>query len=246
MGALRRAAQRHAARVTVAGPGWPKPVNLQEAQRRYDKIAWLPEPRKHLSYRPKTFSATIAYRSGPGFLRRDRAPCRSAGCSARAQRRAGRASTLNKLLEAPADLADTRAQVAAAENALDKLTRGPQDADVRSAELGVRQALLDLDGAKRDLAAAKVVAPLAGTVLALNVEPGEQGSGGQAVATLADTSRLNLIVNVEQTDVPHIAPGQEVTIVLYALPDQVYKGEVERIAPGVTDTKQSPSPSPSP
>ncbi|MEZ4718739.1 MAG: HlyD family efflux transporter periplasmic adaptor subunit [Caldilineaceae bacterium] len=106
--------------------------------------------------------------------------------------------------------------------------------------------LLDLDGAKRDLAAAKVVAPLAGTVLALNVEPGEQGSGGQAVATLADTSRLNLIVNVEQTDVPHIAPGQEVTIVLYALPDQVYKGEVERIAPGVTDTKQSPSPSPSP
>ena len=227
------------AQVTVARAGLAQAeVNLQEAQREYDKIAWLPEAAA-TDAAENLQRATIAYEAAQASFDETVRPATSAELLGALSGAQDAQSTLNKLLEkpTPADLADARAQVAAAENALDKLTRGPQDADVRSAELGVRQALLDLDGAKRDLAAAEVAAPLAGTVLALNVEPGEQGSSGQAVATLADTSRLNLIVNVEQTDVPNIAPGQEVTIVLYALPDQIYKGEVERIAPtSVTDT----------
>ena len=139
----------------------------------------------------------------------------------------------NRLQEkpTPAELADAKAKVAAAENALDKLTRGPDDADVRKAELTVRQALLNLDQAEVDLDNAEVRAPIDGTVLELSVDPGQQGSAGSHIATLADTGDLKLVVNVEQTDISQVIEGQPVAIVLYALADRVYNGVVERIAP---------------
>ena len=40
---------------------------------------------------------------------------------------------------------------------------------------------------------------------------------------------------MEQTDIAQVESGQEVALVLYALPDRVYNGVVERIAP-VSDT----------
>lgn len=213
-------------------------INLQEAQREFDKIAWLPEAAA-TDASENLQRATIAFEAAQASFEETVRPVTSADLLGALSTAQNAQNALNKLEDkpTPAELADARAQVAAAENTLDKLTRGPEDADVRSAELRVRQALLDLDAAKRDLAAAQVVAPLAGTVLAVSFEPGQQGSGGQHVATIADTSKLNLVVNVEQTDVPNITEGQEVTIVLYALPDRVYNGVVERIAPtSVTDT----------
>ena len=127
------------------------------------------------------------------------------------------------------------AELAAAEFALDELTKGPDDADVRKAELALKQAQLGLVQAERALENATVRAPINGTVVLLNAETGQQGSSGSHVATLGDMGKLNLTVNVEQTDITRITPGQPVQISLYAIPDRFIEGVVERIAP-VSDT----------
>jgi multidrug resistance efflux pump len=72
---------------------------------------------------------------------------------------------------------------------------------------------------------------VAGTVLAVGVELGEQVSAGSVVATLADTQDIRLVVNVEQRDIARVTPGQAVQVSVYALPDAEIVGVVDRIAP---------------
>ena len=207
-------------------------VDLQKAQREYDKIAWLPEAAA-TDTADNLQRATIAYEAAKAAYAEAVKPTERADLLSALSTAQSAQDAYNRLQEkpTPAELADAKAKVAAAENALDKLTRGPDDADVRKAELTVRQALLNLDQAEVDLDNAEVRAPIDGTVLELSVNPGQQGSAGSHIATLADTGNLKLVVNVEQTDISQVIEGQPVAIVLYALADRVYNGVVERIAP---------------
>ncbi|MCB0130725.1 MAG: efflux RND transporter periplasmic adaptor subunit [Caldilineaceae bacterium] len=228
-----------AAQITLAKANLAQAeINLQQAQREYDKIAWLPEAAA-TDTADNLQRATITYEGAKAAFDEASKPTTTAQLLNALSAAQSSENSYNRLEEkpTPAELAAAEAAVAAAENALDKLTKGPEDADVQRAELRVRQALLDLDQAGRDLANAQVRAPIAGTVLALNVEMGQQGSAGSHIVTLADTSQLKLMVNVEQTDIIQIENGQPVDIVLYALPERVYSGVVQRIAPaGSTET----------
>ncbi|NJN80829.1 MAG: HlyD family efflux transporter periplasmic adaptor subunit [Caldilineaceae bacterium] len=68
-------------------------------------------------------------------------------------------------------------------------------------------------------------------MLDVTVDPGEQISAGSDVATLAEMSDIKLIVNVEQKDISRIDIGQGVEVSIYALPDLLFAGIVEKIAP---------------
>ncbi len=189
-------------------------VDLQKAQREYDKIAWLPEAAA-TDTADNLQRATIAYEAAKAAYEEAVKPTERADLLSALSAAQSAQDAYNRLQEkpTPAELADAKAKVAAAENALDKLTRGPDDADVRKAELTVRQALLNLDQAEVDLDNAEVRAPIDGTVLELSVDPGQQGSAGSHIATLADTGNLKLVVNVEQTDISQVIEGQPVAIV---------------------------------
>ncbi len=212
-------------------------VNLQEAQREYDKIAWLPEAAA-TDAADNLQRATIAYEAAKAAFQEASKPTERADLLSALSSAQSAEDENNRLKEkpTPAELADAQAQVAAAEAALDKLTRAPDDADVRMAELTVRKTLLDLDQAELNLQNATVRAPINGTILELSVEPGQSGSSGSHVATLADMNKLKLVVNVEQTDISQVVQGQPVAISLYALPDRIHNGIVERIAP-VSETE---------
>ncbi len=212
-------------------------VNLQEAQREYDKIAWLPEAAA-TDAADNLQRATIAYEAAKAGFEEASKPTERADLLSALSAAQSAQDEYNRLKEkpTPAALADAQAQVAAAEAALDKLTRAPDDADVRMAELTVRKALLDLDQAELNLQNASVRAPIDGTILDLSVEPGQSGNSGSHVATLADTNRLKLVVNVEQTDISQVIEGQPVAISLYAFSDRIHNGVVERIAP-VSETE---------
>ncbi len=207
-------------------------ISLQEAQRAYDKIAWMPEAGT-MPQSAALQEATINYESAKAAAAEANEPAKPSSLQSALAGAQRAQDDLNELKKKPtsAELAAARANLANAEANLAKLKKGPNENDLRLAEISIEQSLTSLEQARLDLANAKVVAPIAGTVLAVNVEPGEQASAGSVVVTIADMSKLKLMVDVEQRDIPHISEGQEASISVYALSGQEYTGVVDLIVP---------------
>ena len=130
-----------------------------------------------------------------------------------------------------ADVAAAQAQVASAQSQLETLLKGPNNADLKAAEIAVQQAQLSLEEAQAKVAQAQLHAPMAGTVLSVDITVGQQASAGLSAVTLADLGQLELPVNVAEVDIGKIKVGQAVDVTVDALPDKVFKGSVIRIAP---------------
>lgn len=207
-------------------------IALQAAQREYDRIAWLPEAAATTAA-DELQSATITYEAAKAAYELANRPPTQADIQAATATAQSAQASLNELRRQPtqAAVAAARAQVAEAEAALADVMEGPQQGAVRQAELGVREAMIALENARLARENANVVAPIDGTVLAVNVDLGQQASEGEVVAVLADTANVNLTVNVEQRDIARVIIGQEVDIAIYALPSDTFRGVVEQIAP---------------
>ncbi|MGJ3262476.1 MAG: HlyD family efflux transporter periplasmic adaptor subunit [Salinarimonas sp.] len=107
-------------------------------------------------------------------------------------------------------------------------TPAGEQPDVVLAERNLDAARADRAAAERDLSKARVAAPVDGTILSLRARVGERpGAGG--VATLADTARMTVELEVYQTDIRHVAPGQPVEIQAQALGEEPLSGRVARI-----------------
>ena len=130
-----------------------------------------------------------------------------------------------------ADVAAAQAQVASAQSQLETLLKGANDADLKAAEIAVQQAQLSLEEAQAKVTQAQLRAPMAGTVLSVDVVVGQQASAGLSAVSLADLGQLELTVNVAEVDIGKIKPGQAVDVTVDALPDKVFKGSVVRITP---------------
>ena len=85
-------------------------------------------------------------------------------------------------------------------------------ADLASAQAGVVQAQTALDTAQAALAAATLAAPFAGTVAEVKVDPGAPVGPNTTVLTLVDTSTLHVDVDLSESDVARVAPGQGVDL----------------------------------
>ena len=124
-----------------------------------------------------------------------------------------------------------RIDLASSQLGLRRLLTSADEIELELAKLDVAQAQLDLQKALQDLAAARLTAPVAGSVLRLDAAPGAKVSPGTAVAALADPTRLELTVQVAETDIPRIESGQTVDVVIDAFPDQTFAGVISRIGP---------------
>jgi HlyD family secretion protein len=75
-------------------------------------------------------------------------------------------------------------------------------------------------------------APIAGVVTYIPVKvgeyvvPGIQNAEGSYLLTIADMSKVNAEVMVDEADIPTVKTGQEATVVIDAYPGQVFKGHV--------------------
>ncbi len=207
-------------------------ITLQEAQREYDEIAWRPDAGA-TSQSANLQQATISYEAAKAAFEETTEPARASELQSSLATLQRAQDALNELEKKPtsAEVAAAQANLAEAEAALAKMRQGPDENDLRLTEISVEQALTELEQARLNLANAEVTTPINGTVLAVNVEPGEQASAGTAVVTIADTAALQLVVNVEQRDIPHIRIGQEATVSVYALGDQEFSGVIELIVP---------------
>jgi RND family efflux transporter MFP subunit len=115
----------------------------------------------------------------------------------------------------------------------------PEDALVRAreqerglaAQLASQQAALALAREQQDWVVLR--APLSGVVSALQHRAGDALREGDEVLSIVDLAAAYLRVAVDERDIGHVAPGQEVRIVFDAFPDRVLKGTVWRLVPAV-------------
>lgn len=145
-------------------------------------------------------------------------------------------AALDRLLHPATDsqIAEADAQVQNAQAELDLLMAGARAETVAAATAAVAEAEATLQRAEADLAASQLVAPFAGTVTSLEVNPGEMVQSGQLVMTLADLSRMQVeTTDLSERDVVRVAAGQPVVVFVEAL-DTELAGTVARVAPEAT------------
>lgn len=145
---------------------------------------------------------------------------------ARAQREARRLAELrdrDSLLVSRQDL----------ENAL--TDEEVQQSLLESSEYGVRQAEAAVEEAEEELAKTIIRAPISGRVTRLNVEEGEtvivgtMNNPGSLVLTVSDLSVMEVVLEVDETDMPDIALGDSATVDLDAFPGREFRGVVSEI-----------------
>ena len=106
---------------------------------------------------------------------------------------------------------------------------------LEAAEFGVGQARAALDEAEDQLSKTVIVAPMSGRITRLNVEEGEtvivgtMNNAGSLVLTVSDLSVMEVVLEVDETDVPEISLGDSAKVDLDAFPELEFTGVVAEI-----------------
>ena len=106
---------------------------------------------------------------------------------------------------------------------------------LESLRFGVDQAVASLDEANELLSKTVSRAPMSGKVTRLNVEEGEtvivgtMNNPGTVVLTISELSRVEAVLEVDETDIPYIALGDSTILELDAFPNRLFGGVVTEI-----------------
>jgi HlyD family secretion protein len=120
---------------------------------------------------------------------------------------AGEAIPASQLEVATATAEQARAELRRAEAATGRL----DSTDIRLAEKNLEAVRAELVRAEAELRSTTVFAPSTGTVLSIDVSPGERAPSG-TLLTLADLSRIEAEIEVYQEAVPRLAVGMPVRL----------------------------------
>lgn len=116
-------------------------------------------------------------------------------------------------------------------------------AAVASAQAGVASAQAQLSTAVTNRNRAEIRSPVAGVVLARQVEPGQTVAASFNTPTLfviaEDLSQMQLRVSIDEADVGQVEQGQEATFTVDAYPGRQFPAVVERVDLASTNTAQT-------
>jgi len=87
------------------------------------------------------------------------------------------------------------------------------------------------DQAAADLQAATIRAPASGIVSNMKLQVGEYAQAGKPIFSLIENQPIWIEANLKETQLTHILPGQQATIVADAYPDKIWKSVISSIAP---------------
>ncbi len=159
--------------------------------------------------------------------------------------------TQNAVDQAEADVRSAKAQLDVAEAAKkrsDELFKNrvittteyeSATLQLTQAQAGIVRSNTNLDLARQRLEDARVVAPLSGTIIERPVSEGmviasatgNSASGGTTLLKMADLSRVQMRVLVNETDIGNIRSGLSARVVVDAYPERPFAGVVEKIEP---------------
>ncbi len=100
-------------------------------------------------------------------------------------------------------------------------------ASARSLAAQAKAAKAQLDARRKEI---EITAPLSGTVLSRNLEPGEVLNPGASLMTLADLSTLELYVYVPESKVGTVNVGDPVDVAVDSFPGETFAGKVKAVA----------------
>ncbi len=106
---------------------------------------------------------------------------------------------------------------------------------LESNQFGVAQSAAALEEAQELLSKTVFTAPISGKVTRLNVEEGEtvivgtMNNPGSLVLTISELSRVEAVLEVDETDIPYIRVGDSTVLELDAFPDLLFSGLVTEI-----------------
>jgi len=120
------------------------------------------------------------------------------------------------------DIALAKAKVTDAQQKLDTYLKGPAADDLTIAQTNVTSAQANLN-------AAYIIAPFDATVTDIQVNSGDQVSGGKTAFRVDDLSKLYVDLSVNEIDYPLVKVGQQVTVTLDALTNKSYSGQVYKV-----------------
>jgi len=108
-------------------------------------------------------------------------------------------------------------------------------ANLEATRYQVDQAQAGVDDAEVRLARTTIIAPIDGKVTRLNVEEGEtvivgtMNNPGSLVLSISDLSVVEVVTEVDETDVPRIALLDSTVVEIDAFPDRTFPGRVTQI-----------------
>lgn len=154
------------------------------------------------------------------------------------------------LEKAEADIASANAALDFARLSRERAERGVKEGiaptfelqqsqhDERSRGLTIKSAEVQKTISQDRLRYTRISAPISGTVIVRNIEPGEAvipgaqaTMDGKPLMTVADLSQLLVKVNLNQIDVAKVAVGRTATLTLDALPGKTYEARITKVAP---------------
>jgi HlyD family secretion protein len=136
------------------------------------------------------------------------------------------------------------------------LERAENDVQVREAELKTREQEIQtneqrikveeagLATTKYNLNQVIISAPMDGLVTRRSIEEGEtavlgtMNNAGSVLLTIADMSVLEAEVEVDETEIPSVAVGQQANVMIDAVPDRTFKGRVTEVGNSPIQTTQ--------
>lgn len=152
------------------------------------------------------------------------------------------------LAVARADLAQAQAQLDAAQRDWERLQSGPNPVDLAVLEARLEDARRewerveggpapqDLSAAEARIAAAqgalnlaRLAAPFAGVITAVDSQPGDQIEPGAAAFRLDDLSRLLVDVQIPEVDINRIQVGQPAFLTFDSIPGREFRGKVTSV-----------------
>lgn len=136
--------------------------------------------------------------------------------------------------EAKRALGVARARVDAAEARVRLARAGGRRSEVSSANARVRAAKAAVSQAKQELDKTRVTAPIDGVILARRIDPGDVIAGSSAgvgapAFELADPTRIELEMEVEEVDSSRLAPGLAIRVTAPGKPEALGSGTVTRV-----------------
>jgi HlyD family secretion protein len=159
----------------------------------------------------------------------------------------------NTLAQAEANLVVARAQFQNAKASMERAdtlfkTQAITETEYENARLAhananasVVRAEVDLESARDAMNDTRLKAPVAGTIIAKNVElgtvissPTRDVGGGTVLFKMANLDTVQIRTLVDETDIGKVQPGLRSTITVDAYPNRPFEGEVLKIEPQAT------------
>lgn len=131
----------------------------------------------------------------------------------------------------------TRAERGTLEGLISRADHDQASHDLRLRAAALRGAEVARAVAHDQLGYTRITSPIAGTLIARSIEPGEtvvpgvqSTFDGKALMTVADLDVLTVKVSLNQIDVAKVSVGRKATVTLDALPGKSYPARVTKVA----------------